>query len=73
MNDIPELEGKIAATDAADQLHLTRQSINKMIHAGVFESARRLGKQFVLDKAEVSALAEKRGQRAPEEPEVLEG
>lgn len=71
--EIPELEGKITATDAADLLGLTRQSINKMINSGHFGYVRRLGKQFVLDKQEVDALVESRKLHEEEHQQNLAG
>lgn len=67
---IPPLEGWIVASDAAEQLGLTRQSINKKIKAGVFPGARRIGSQYVLPEEEVDAEQERRDEHGEE---VIEG
>ena len=59
---IPPLEGWVVASDAAEQLGLTRQSINKKIKSGKsgpFPGARRIGSQYVLPEEEVDAERER--------------
>jgi excisionase family DNA binding protein len=57
---IPPLEGWIVASDAAELLGLTRQSINKKIRNNVFPGARRIGSQYVLPEEEVEAERSRR-------------
>lgn len=59
----------MTATDAAAELGLTRQTVNKRILAGEFKSARRLdARQYVVRRDEVEAM--KAGKHAQyEEPD----
>ena len=64
---IPPLEGWIVASDAAEVLGLSRQSINKKIKSGVFSGARTIGKQYVLPEKDVEAERERRADMSVDE------
>jgi len=72
---IPELEGFMTATDASALLGVTRQSINKKIHAQVFKGARRIGAQYIIPIAEVEAEKHRRDESTDTAPddELLDG
>lgn len=66
-DSFPVLPGWMTATDAAEELGLSRQSINRMISAGVFKTAHTIGKRhpiFVLTDKEVIFIKTKRASKA---------
>lgn len=60
----PRLETWVTVTQAAEILGLSRQTVNHMVHDGVFESLHLFGSptrpQHVLDRYEVEELATSR-------------
>lgn len=69
--DAPQVTDKVTATEIADMLGVSRQSANRMIHEGVFDSLEKLGKRPIYQvlTAEVEKLAKKRSEpKAEKEP-----
>lgn len=57
MNDIPQVKKIMTATVAAQELGLTRQTVNKKIAAGEFKSVMKLdSRQYIVRRDEVEAM-----------------
>lgn len=56
-NEIPQVKKILTATRAAQELGLTRQTVNKRIASGGFKSAMKLdSRQYVVRRDEVEAM-----------------
>lgn len=63
--DAPTLEKWLTATEVADRLGVSRQSVNRMIQGGAFKTLHLLGERpiYVVKTAEVEEHASKRAAR----------
>jgi predicted DNA-binding transcriptional regulator AlpA len=64
----PRLDEWMTASQIAESLGITRQSVNRMMNEGRFKTLHRLGERpiFIVSRAEIEAMAASR--LPPEEP-----
>lgn len=67
VSDVPQLKQYVTATDISIGLKVSRQSVNRMIRDGKFETAKRIGDNnpfYVVDRAEYNKVKRARDRAA---------